>query len=444
MTARLSLVLHTHMPYVEGFGVWPFGEEWLWEAIATSYLPLLDVLDRHPGRVTVSVTPVLADQFEAAAGFLAFARDLRAESHRLELEAHPELEVPLRHSAARYEAAVAAWERRGGDLVAAFAPHAAWTSSATHAVLPLVATDAGLRLQVESGIASHRARFGGWGGGFWLPECAYAPWLDDVLATAGVRAACVDLTDVLGAGAHAPLRTDAGTLLAPIDREVVELVWSRGGYPSGGAYADTHNVTELCRHKAWSVDGTVYDPARALASARADARDFMARVAARDGLSVCAIDTELLGDWWPEGLDWLEAVIEEAPGAGVELVPLDAALADAEAVPAPALPITTWGTPRDLSTWSAPAAGGLAWRQRRAELDLLAGRPTDRQLRELLALQASDWAFLITQDTAGPYPRERADGHEAALRAAPDGPPEVRNLARHLRARLGVPGGPLG
>ena len=32
---RLSVVLHTHMPYVEGFGTWPFGEEWLWEAIAT-------------------------------------------------------------------------------------------------------------------------------------------------------------------------------------------------------------------------------------------------------------------------------------------------------------------------------------------------------------------------------------------------------------------------
>ena len=32
----LALVLHTHMPYVEGFGTWPFGEEWLWEAIATS------------------------------------------------------------------------------------------------------------------------------------------------------------------------------------------------------------------------------------------------------------------------------------------------------------------------------------------------------------------------------------------------------------------------
>src|SRR5215467_13207905 len=59
---ELAIVLHTHMPYVEGFGTWPFGEEWLWEAIATSYLPLLDVLEEYPGRVTLSMTPVLCDQ----------------------------------------------------------------------------------------------------------------------------------------------------------------------------------------------------------------------------------------------------------------------------------------------------------------------------------------------------------------------------------------------
>ena len=61
--AALAVVLHTHMPYVEGFGTWPFGEEWLWEAIACCYLPLLDVLDAAPGRVTLSVTPVLGGRF---------------------------------------------------------------------------------------------------------------------------------------------------------------------------------------------------------------------------------------------------------------------------------------------------------------------------------------------------------------------------------------------
>lgn len=43
--------------------------------------------------------------------------------------------------------------------------------------------------------------------------------------------------------------------------------------------------------------------------------------------------------------------------------------------------------------------------------------------RELLALQASDWAFMISRDLAVPYPHERFDGHYAALmRALAEGP----------------------
>src|SRR2546421_1595561 len=86
---ELALVLHTHMPYVEGFGTWPFGEEWLWEAMATSYLPLLDVLEREDAALTLSLTPVLCDQLEApgiAERFLAFLRDVRAETHRRDIE----------------------------------------------------------------------------------------------------------------------------------------------------------------------------------------------------------------------------------------------------------------------------------------------------------------------------------------------------------------------
>ncbi|MCW3063847.1 MAG: glycoside hydrolase family 57, partial [Solirubrobacterales bacterium] len=73
---EVALVLHTHMPYVEGFGTWPFGEEWLWEAVVTSYLPLLEVLDAG-APVTLSLTPVLCDQLEAPGALarcLAFLR----------------------------------------------------------------------------------------------------------------------------------------------------------------------------------------------------------------------------------------------------------------------------------------------------------------------------------------------------------------------------------
>jgi 1,4-alpha-glucan branching enzyme len=439
------------MPYVEGYGTWPFGEEWLWEAMATSYLPLLDALDAAPGRVTLSLTPVLCDQLEAPGvgeRFLAFLRDVRAETHRLDVAAagDPAVARELERSAGLYAAAAERFEARG-DLVRAFAPHAAWTSAATHALLPLLATTAGLRLQLEVGIASHRRRFGAWRGGFWLPECGYAPWLDEELEEAGVHAACVDLSDVLGLGAPAqlrPLRTGAGPLLVPVDRVIMDLVWHTAGYPSHAAYRNTRNYTEH-RHTPWAVDGAPYDPARAAAQVRADAEHFVAQVARRierGGLCVCALDTELLGHFWHEGVAWLAAVVEACDAAGVVLTGLDDALAEGvETVPAPpALPPTSWGEPRDLTTWSGPAAAELAWRARAAELRVLGGAartpPSRRALRELLALQASDWAFGVTRGTAGAYPRQRFDGHAAELERALADPggigPSSHNLAPSL------------
>jgi 1,4-alpha-glucan branching enzyme len=441
---RLAVVLHSHMPYVEGYGTWPFGEEWLWEAMASCYLPLLDLLgDGSP--LTLSLTPVLCDQLEAPGvpeRFRSFVSEMRRTTHALDAEGsrssgRADLAGEIERAAGDYERALAGYDAIGGDLVGALAPHVAWTSSATHAVLPLLATTAGIRLQLLAGIDSHRRRFGAWGGGFWLPECAHAPWLDALLEEAGVHATCVDLTDVFGRGdprhLH-PLRTAAGPLLVPIDREVIELVWHDDGYPSGAAYRDYHHHTTH-HHKPWAIDGSVYDRERALAQARADAQDFVARVRDRvagGGLCVCALDTELLGHWWYEGLDWLRFVVEEA---GDLLVHLDDALGDH--VPAPAgLPVTTWGTPRDLSTWSGPDVADVAFAARDAELRVLAqGRAAGkRALRELLAVQASDWAFLASREAAGPYARDRHRGHLEALAAAlaDGGDEQVRNLVPHI------------
>src|SRR2546425_1482208 len=106
---ELALVLHTHMPYVEGFGTWPFGEEWLWEAIATSYVPLVEVLERG-APVTLSLTPVLCDQLEAPGALercLEFLRGVREESHRLDLEelTEPGVVRALEHSREEYRRA---------------------------------------------------------------------------------------------------------------------------------------------------------------------------------------------------------------------------------------------------------------------------------------------------------------------------------------------------
>ncbi len=167
----------------------------------------------------------------------------------------------------------------------------------------------------------------------------------------------------------------------PIDRATIELVWSRGGYPADAAYRNYHHFTEH-RHRAWANDGTPYDPARAAAAARRHAADFVTRTRGRvagGGLAVCAVDTELLGDWWHEGPLWLAAVVEEAAAQGLRLSRLDDALArHAPAARRADLPVTSWGTPRDLTTWSAPPVADMAWSARDAELRTVAARRTRR------------------------------------------------------------------
>ncbi len=445
----LAIVLHTHMPYVEGFDTWPFGEEWLWQAMIDCYLPLLELLDAG-APLTVSLTPVLCDQLEAAGvgeRFLDFISQTRREIHAEDIAGlrsggHDALARELQRSwAADYEWAAERFAARGGDLVAAFSPHAQWTSSATHAVLPLLATDAGVALQAGTGVASHRLRFGArraWRGGFWLPECAHAPWLEPVLRQAGVTSTCVELTARFGAGAREhlrPLLGDGGVVLVPIDRATMSLVWSDDGYPAAGCYRDYHRHTNG-HNRPWANDGSAYDHELACARAGEHAADFVSRTIARlrehgaglpnGGLAVCALDTELLGHWWYEGIVWLAEVVAQCERQGLDLLCLDDALEDFEPTYCRAWQTdgsdgaSTWGEGYDLSTWSGPAVADMAFASRAAELRVLGAgeHATALAVRELLALQASDWPFLVTRDLATAYARERFEGHLRRLAAA--------------------------
>ncbi|MEO0595059.1 MAG: hypothetical protein AAF126_03015, partial [Chloroflexota bacterium] len=62
-----TFVLHSHLPYARLAGRWPHGEEWIHEAASETYIPLLDTLfdlkaDNVPFRLTIGITPVLAEQ----------------------------------------------------------------------------------------------------------------------------------------------------------------------------------------------------------------------------------------------------------------------------------------------------------------------------------------------------------------------------------------------
>jgi 1,4-alpha-glucan branching enzyme len=112
-------------------------------------------------------------------------------------------------------------------------------------------------------------------------------------------------------------------------------------------------------------------------------------------------------------------VVEECRRQGLDLVRLDeaAALGDPAPLDDGDWAESTWGTRGDLSTWSGPAVADLAFAAREAELGALAraDRLGNPALRELLALQSSDWAFMASRELAVPYARERFEGHRDAL-----------------------------
>jgi 1,4-alpha-glucan branching enzyme len=470
---ELAIVLHSHMPYVEGFGTWPFGEEWLWEALAGVYLPMLRALREAP--VTLGLTPVLCDQFETLRGhsggrFASFLDGVRAEIHAEDaagLDSHGahDLAAEVRRAAGDYSSAAHTFGSIGGDLMGELRELAAsgvelWTGAATHAVLPLVATDAGLRLQVGGGVASHEQRFETWSGGFWLPECAYRAGLERDLAEYGVRCFCVDQTEPLGLGSLdqlEPIATEAGPVAIPVDWELVRHVWDGAeGYPANPAYRDYHGRT-VHDLKPWNIGGQPYRHYEALKLARAHARDFVGRALerldayraerGRPGLSCFALDTELLGHWWYEGMHWLRFVVDEARLQGLALATLPDALERHAPVSRP-LVDSTWGRPKDLTTWDSPRVADIAFAARGAELRTVAAAAgatagdaaLQRAARELLAMQASDWAFQVTHELAADYPLQRVAGHgeglDAALAALADSRPvddaRLRNLAPTL------------
>jgi 1,4-alpha-glucan branching enzyme len=445
------------MPYVEGFGTYPFGEEWLFDAVIRSYLPVLEVAER----LTMTVTPVLADQLEDPGVHERLRRFLvewrigaaEADSPQVPAECRDACEAEL----VRYRHALELLDARGGDPLLAFQRAAAEgrvalaASAATHAVLPLLATRPGLRLQLGAGIRSHRRRFG-WDGGFWLPECAYVPGLEWPLEEEGVRWFCLDQSaHEKPLDALAPIATAAGQVALPIDWEAIQWLWSLEGYPSHPAHAQFAGKS-LRGVRIWKVGGGGYDPAVAGAAARRQAGEFLRAVAGRlreyaasrgrRGLLVFAIDTELLGHWWSEGAIWLREVLAGAAAAGVRLLTVPEAIAEHEPVERP-LAASTWGEDKDLSTWDSPAVADLAWGARRLELRVLRalsaglrGPAAMRAARELLAAQASDWAFLDKRGQAGDYAYQRATGHAEAALEAIDSPaiadPSLRSLAPDL------------
>jgi len=189
-----ALVLHAHLPYVLMHGVWPHGTDWLNEAAAECYIPLInaftDLAEQGlSANVTVNVSPVLAEQLADEAfkeGFLDYLDHRVGFAEENEKEFHdtgrPHLEYLARMWRSHFEGIHRDFvERYSKDLVGALrrlqddGHIEIVTCCATHGYLPLLGRDESVQAHVRIGAAAYRRHFGREPSGIWLPECAYRP-----------------------------------------------------------------------------------------------------------------------------------------------------------------------------------------------------------------------------------------------------------------------------
>jgi 1,4-alpha-glucan branching enzyme len=189
-----TFVLHSHLPYARQAGRWPHGEEWLHEAAAETYVPLLDALyrlraEQIPFKLTISLTPILLEQLADAdiqANFSAYLHDrieaARGDVLRFEQEPSETFAELARYYLDWYEHTREQFENTYRfDLVSAFKVLQdegyieIITCAATHAYLPLLDRDESINLQLATAIHAYERHFGRKPRAIWLPECAYRP-----------------------------------------------------------------------------------------------------------------------------------------------------------------------------------------------------------------------------------------------------------------------------
>jgi 1,4-alpha-glucan branching enzyme len=454
------LVLHTHLPWVAHAGAWPVGEEWLHQAFTGSWrrvFALLDWLAAEGARdvLTLGVTPVLAAMLDDP----YCLRELHTWAGNWQLravEAAPRLPELAGYEFRAAGECLADLEDRWltGGLSAVLRPLVdagvveLLGGPATHPFLPLLEPRVAAGA-LAVGLADARLRLGRAPAGIWVPECGHAPGQEDLYAAAGIERFLVD-SPALHGDTAAARPVGAGRLLCyGRDLEVTYRVWSpRAGYPGAPDYRDFHTFDHASGFRPARVTGRHVPPGRkkpwepdlAAAAVRRDAADFVDTVLARlrlladrdgrPGLVVAAFDTELFGHWWHEGPAWLATVLRALPAAGVRVTTLRGA-AEAGHIGAPVtLGRSSWGSGKDWRVWDGPAVQDLVLVAKGVQDRLLSTLDAhrgpvrdpvlDQLAREALLALSSDWAFMVSHDTAAGYARDRAATHAGRVHELAD------------------------
>ncbi len=166
----------------------------------------------------------------------------------------------------------------------------------------------------------------------------------------------------------------------------------------------------------------------------------------RHGVVVAAFDAELFGHWWFEGPQFLRDVILTLNAdPDVDLQTASEFLAAHEPDKGVALPEGSWGEKGDHRVWANDKVNWMWDIEYRCEA--IMGRMTfqlpwqsnaqirgllEDAARELLLLQASDWAFIITRQQAVDYGIKRFMLHVARFETLVDLCEKLRSDSDYL------------
>ncbi|MDX1989919.1 MAG: hypothetical protein SFV17_24720, partial [Candidatus Obscuribacter sp.] len=188
-------MLHSHLPYYRKAGMWPFGEESVYECMAETYIPLLNAIaelynEGLNANLTIGLTPVLCEQLadeHIKDGFETYlqarikaARQDEGRYTNRGSDPNPELHHLSRLYLSWFMSIEKDFkEKWNRDILAGFKKYQdlgaieITTSAATHCFSPLLEEDVSLQAQFQTGVDNYRKHFGRAPKGFWLPECAY-------------------------------------------------------------------------------------------------------------------------------------------------------------------------------------------------------------------------------------------------------------------------------
>jgi 1,4-alpha-glucan branching enzyme len=484
MQGCLALVLHAHLPFVRHpEHAKSLEEDWLFEAITETYIPLLLMLEGWERRgleakFTLTLSPTLCSMLLDPLLRERYTRRLEGLIELADKETHrthwtPETNAVSWHYLERFRAARELWSRLGRDLVAGFRRFQDLgvieiiTCAATHALLPLLMDrPESARAQIMVARDHYRECFGRDPRGVWLPECAYAPGIENFLAEANIRWFLLDSHGLLYAtprpryGVFAPVYTPNGVAVFGRDIDSSKQVWSReGGYPGDPAYRDFYRdiafdvdldylnpylpapglrtFTGIKYHRVTggAGDKAVYDRKAALARVAEHARHFLAgrvehfeeigKVMEEPPIVLAPYDAELFGHWWHEGPEFLDeffTLAAERRDAFTVTTPGEFLLQNSRhQVAAPAA--STWGEDgyvrvwlNEKNHWIQPHLRAAADRmtemaRRHADGSGLVLRALKQAGRELLLAQASDWPFIIRTGSSPEYAARRVKDH---------------------------------